>query len=38
MREAKIGAAALEAGRVIVLEKDAVLAQAKDWAISLLGF
>jgi UDP-2,3-diacylglucosamine hydrolase len=38
MREAKIGAAALEAGRVIILEKSAVLAQAKDWGISLLGF
>ncbi len=38
MREAKIGAAALEAGRVIILEKPAVVAQAKDWGISLLGF
>jgi DUF1009 family protein len=38
MREAKIGAAALEAGKVIMLEKPAVLAQARDWGISLLGF
>jgi DUF1009 family protein len=38
MRDAKIGAAALEAGRVIILEKPAVVAQAKDWGISLLGF
>jgi len=38
MREAKIAAAALEAGRVIILEKAAVLAQAKEWGISLLGF
>jgi len=38
MREAKIGAAALEAGRVIMLEKAAVLTQAREWGISLLGF
>jgi DUF1009 family protein len=38
MREAKIGAAALEAGGVIILEKPDVLAQAADWGISLLGF
>ncbi len=38
MREAKIGAAALEAGKVIMLEKPLVLAQARDWGISLLGF
>jgi DUF1009 family protein len=38
MREAGIGAAALEAGRVIVLDKPAVLAQAKSWGISLYGF
>jgi DUF1009 family protein len=38
MREAKIGAAALEAGRVILLEKPAVLARAREWGISLWGF
>jgi DUF1009 family protein len=38
MREAKIAAAALEAGRVIVLEKPAVLARAREWGIGLLGF
>ena len=38
MREAKIGAAALEAGRVIMLEKPAVLARAREWGISLWGF
>ncbi|MBA4136496.1 MAG: DUF1009 domain-containing protein [Opitutus sp.] len=38
MREAGLGAAALEAGKVIVLEKPAVLAQAKSWGISLYGF
>lgn len=38
MRAAGLGAAALEAGKVIVLEKPAVLAQAKAWDISLYGF
>ena len=38
MREAKIGAAALEAGRVILLEKPAVLARARECGISLWGF
>jgi UDP-2,3-diacylglucosamine hydrolase len=38
MREARIGAAALEAGKVIVLEKNAVLEQARSWGIELLGF
>jgi hypothetical protein len=38
MREAPITAAALEAGRVIILDKPAVLAQARTWGISLLGF
>jgi DUF1009 family protein len=38
MREAKISAAALEAGRVILLDKPEVLARARDWGISLLGF
>ena len=38
MREAGLAAAALEAGRVLVLDKAAVLAQARSWGISLLGF
>jgi DUF1009 family protein len=38
MREAQIRAAALEAGKVIILEKRAVLEQASAWGISLLGF
>ena len=38
MREAKLSAAALEAGKVIILDKPAVVAQAKAWGISLLGF
>ena len=38
MREAGITAAALEAGKVIMLDRPAVLATAKDWGISLLGF
>jgi hypothetical protein len=38
MREAHIAVAALEAGRVIVLDKPAVLQQARAWGISLLGF
>lgn len=38
MREAKIAAAALEANKVIMLEKAAVLQQARAWGISLLGF
>jgi DUF1009 family protein len=38
MREAGLTAAALEAGRVILLDRPAVLAQAKTWGISLLGF
>jgi UDP-2,3-diacylglucosamine hydrolase len=38
MREAKIMAAALEAGRVIILDKTEVLARARDWGISLFGF
>lgn len=37
MREAGIAAAALEAGRVIMLDKPAVIAQAKTWGIHLLG-
>ena len=38
MREAGLTAAALEAGRVIMLDRPAVIAQAKTWGISLLGF
>ena len=38
MRKAGIHAAALEAGRVIILDKPNVIAQAKSWGISLLGF
>ncbi len=38
MRDARIAAAALEAGKVIILEKDAVLEQAKAWGIALFGF
>jgi hypothetical protein len=38
MRESGIRAAALEAGGVILLDKQAVLAQAREWGISLLGF
>jgi DUF1009 family protein len=38
LREAGISAAALEAGRVILLDRPAVLAQARTWGISLMGF
>lgn len=38
MREAHLSAAALETGKVIMLDKPAVLAQARGWGISLLGF
>jgi UDP-2,3-diacylglucosamine hydrolase len=38
MREAHLAAAALDAGRVIILDKPAVVAQAKAWGISLFGF
>jgi DUF1009 family protein len=38
MREAKLAAAALETGKVIILDKPAVLTQAKSWGISLFGF
>lgn len=38
MREAGIHAAALEAGRVLMLDRPAVVAQAREWGISLLGF
>jgi len=38
MQETGIAAAALPAGSLIMLEKPAVIAQARDWGISLLGF
>ncbi|MET0263743.1 MAG: UDP-2,3-diacylglucosamine diphosphatase LpxI, partial [Rariglobus sp.] len=38
MREAGLKFAALEKNRVILLDKPAVIAQAKSWGISLLGF
>jgi len=38
MHESGLAAAALEAGKVIVLEKSAVLKQAGDWNIALHGF
>jgi DUF1009 family protein len=38
MHEAGLAAAALEAGKVIVLDKPAVLKQAKAWGIALHGF
>ncbi len=38
MREAKISAAALETGRVLILDKPAVLTQARAWGINLMGF
>jgi UDP-2,3-diacylglucosamine hydrolase len=38
MREAGVKAAALEAGKVIVLDRAAVIAQARESGISLFGF
>lgn len=38
MREAGLQAAALENRRVLMLDKTAVLTQARNWGISLLGF
>lgn len=38
MREARIAAAALETGKVIMLDKPAVLEQARAWGIQLYGF
>jgi DUF1009 family protein len=38
MRESGVVCAALESGRVIMLDRPAVVAQAKSWGISLLGF
>jgi DUF1009 family protein len=38
MREAHLSAAALEAGKVLILDRSAVLEQARTWGISLFGF
>jgi UDP-2,3-diacylglucosamine hydrolase len=38
MREAHIAAAALEAGKVIILDRPAVIEQARAWGIQLCGF
>jgi hypothetical protein len=38
MRDANIRAAALEAGKVLVLDKPQVVEQARDWGIGLYGF
>jgi DUF1009 family protein len=38
MREAGLAAAALEAGKVIMLDRPAVIAQARAWGIHLFGF
>ena len=38
MRQAGLGAAALEARGVILLDKPAVLEKARSWKIALLGF
>jgi DUF1009 family protein len=38
MREARLAAAALESGKVIMLDKPNVLEQARAWGISLFGF
>jgi DUF1009 family protein len=38
MRDAHLAAAALEAGKVIILDRPAVLQQAQAWGISLFGF
>ncbi|MBI4621888.1 MAG: LpxI family protein [Verrucomicrobia bacterium] len=38
MRDARVTAAALEAGKVLMLDKPAVLQQARKWGIDLFGF
>lgn len=38
LREARLTAAALEAGKVLILDRAAVLEQARAWNISLFGF
>lgn len=38
MKTAQLSAVALEAGKVLILDQSAVLAQARAWGISILGF
>ncbi|MFM1746397.1 MAG: hypothetical protein RLZZ188_63 [Verrucomicrobiota bacterium] len=38
MRESGVSAAALETGRVLMLDRPAVLRQAREWGIDILGF
>ena len=38
MRESGLSAAALEAGKVIMLDRPSVIAQARTWGISLMGY
>lgn len=38
MRESGVTSAALEAGKVIVLDRENVLQQARSWGIAILGF
>jgi len=38
MRAANLSAAALEAGKVLILDRAAVIAQARQWKIELTGF
>lgn len=38
MREANLTAAALETGKVIILDRGSVIEQARTWGISILGF
>ena len=38
LRDTQIRAVALQASGVLLLDKPAVLAQARDWGISLLGY
>lgn len=38
MREAGLNCAALESGKVIMIDKPAVINQARSWGINLLGF
>jgi DUF1009 family protein len=38
MRDAGLANAALEAGKVIIIDKPAVIAQARAWNIALQGF
>ena len=38
MREAGLKAAALDAGKVLILDRPAVVQQARTWGIDLFGF